>query len=340
MRRRSSISRPPAVPPPPTSKPWGCFVVLGLLVFGLNWAAEGFRWPWTDDEDRATSLVDAIQDGNYEAVREFVARGADVNHYPHGDGHYLFHTGDRRMISLLLDLGANPNARDHEGDTLLNELARSNDAENLRKAIAKGADLEARSTTYGSTALEDAIEQDRREAIEVLRAAGAVDPTVSAHNGRPLPADGGGPLAWVRGYVAAIHAQDRGGMAIYNHGLDPNREEDWTYMADWPGAQPLVPRLIEGYANEQRATLYVCGEAPAGFVVIWGYQLERRVVEALPERPLEPAGVDDSPGIWTLGRSWWLADRPAEECPPAPAAAAEAAPSGKETVRPGDDAPR
>lgn len=321
-RRRSVILRSPQVPPPPTPKPWGCW---GVLVIGglmaANMGIKGCSGWWLGNVDGATSLVDAIQDDNYEAVREYVERGADVNHYPHGDGHYIFHTGDRQMISLLLDLGANPNARDHEGDTLLQELARSNDTANLRKAIAKGADLEARSTTYGSTALEDAIQQDRTEAIEVLRAAGAIDPTVSRHNGEALPPGGGAPMAVVRGYIAAIHAQDREAMAIYNHNLDPANEDDWTYAAEWPSVQPLVPRLIEGFANERRATLYVCGETPAGFVAIWGYQLERHLAEALPERPVDEGGRD--PGVWTFADAWWLADRPASECP-APGEAASA----------------
>lgn len=282
----------------------------------------------------ATSkLVYLIQDDDLASLRWYtrLGRGLDPPLEP-GEGHPVFHTGNPDTLAFLIEAGIDPNARDHEGDTLLQERTRANDLANVERLIAKGVDLDATSREYGTTALEDAIHQEKTEIAALLRRSGARDATVDATRGAPLidePSESGGPMALIRRYHRAILEGDRETMARLAPGarkLDPAKEEDWTYSEDWQGVRPVVTHLVEGFTNSRAATVLVCGETRDGWIATWGFQLTRHLVEAGTgegaELPAEAgagptANAATSDGVWVIDSDWWISGAPAERCPAA-----------------------
>jgi hypothetical protein len=84
----------------------------------------------SDDPAEKTALVQAIESGVVDAVREAVesagdadAQRAAVNAEAPGTWHASLHTcaslGDVEVTKLLLELGADPNAEDIKGRTCL-----------------------------------------------------------------------------------------------------------------------------------------------------------------------------------------------------------------------------
>jgi ankyrin repeat protein len=94
--------------------------------------------------------------------------------------------GDASAVKALLDRGADANARDPHGNTLL-ALAANSDAipvETVRSLIDRGADLNAKDA-YGKTALDCAKLRGSTAVVELLEKAGAKE--------------GAAPAAFVRG---------------------------------------------------------------------------------------------------------------------------------------------
>ena len=70
---------------------------------------------------------------------------------------------------MLLEAGANPNARDESGQTPLHRAAGSGNAEAIEALAAAGANLEARNES-GQTPLHKAAERGTVEVVETLLA--------------------------------------------------------------------------------------------------------------------------------------------------------------------------
>lgn len=72
------------------------------------------------------------------------------------------------IVKLLLNHGADPNAREDSGFTPLHAAAQNGDVESLRALLFNGADAQAK-TAEGKLAMDYALEAGRNEAVEVLR---------------------------------------------------------------------------------------------------------------------------------------------------------------------------
>jgi ankyrin repeat protein len=151
-----------------------------------------------------TPLVDAVRQGDVQAVRAVLKAGADVNQ-PEGDGatplHWAAHrdstelvrvllgagasaqaandlgitplhlaaaNGNIETIRLLLEKRANANAAAASGVTPLMEAARHGSVDAVRLLIAHGAELNARESARGQTALMWAVSRQHADVVKVL----------------------------------------------------------------------------------------------------------------------------------------------------------------------------
>jgi ankyrin repeat protein len=129
-------------------------------------------------------LLEAIDKVELARVQELIEAGADVNFVNgQGDTPLLFAISlfsgtaeEVKVFGLLLEKGANPNARDSTGETLLHKAV--NDESELgidtghhiefaRLLLQYGADIEA-TNSCGDTALDDAIHMGWTDYIELL----------------------------------------------------------------------------------------------------------------------------------------------------------------------------
>src|SRR5215467_3860693 len=153
-------------------------------------------------------LSDAAKNGDREALRSLLQKGANVN-ATEGDGSTALHwasyrddldaadlliragakvnaandlgatplwtaceNGSEAMVRRLLAAGANPNAKLLSGETLVMVAARVGNAGVVEQLLAKGADPNARASR-GQTALMWAVAQEHPEVVKVLLAHGA-----------------------------------------------------------------------------------------------------------------------------------------------------------------------
>jgi ankyrin repeat protein len=159
--------------------------------------------------DVTVSLVDAVKEGNHEAVRALLARGNEVNR-PEPDGTTALHwavrasdaeavtlllragakvssanrygvkpltlaaiNGDAAIIQQLLKAGADPNTATSEGETALLTASRTGNVAAMKALIAHGANVNAREHWLGETALMWAAAENHADAVRTLVAAGA-----------------------------------------------------------------------------------------------------------------------------------------------------------------------
>ncbi|MEO8257759.1 MAG: ankyrin repeat domain-containing protein [Acidobacteriota bacterium] len=159
--------------------------------------------------DTQSSLIDAVKQGNREAVRALLAKPAELNR-PEPDGTTALHwavrandretvalliragakvsaanrygvkpltlaaiNGDAAIIEQLLKAGADPDTATAEGETALLTASRSGSVAAIKALIAHGANVNAREHWLGETALMWAAAEDHAEAVRTLVAAGA-----------------------------------------------------------------------------------------------------------------------------------------------------------------------
>ena len=157
-----------------------------------------------------SALVQAVKDGNTDAVRAIVSkRAAEVNALePDGTTplHWAAHfdnlaaadvlikagakvqapnryamtplwlaavNGSAAMVERLLAAGADPNTKMPEGDTVLMTAARTGNVAVVRSLLRKGADVNAKEEWKGQTALMWAAASNNTATVEALIEAGA-----------------------------------------------------------------------------------------------------------------------------------------------------------------------
>ncbi len=163
------------------------------------------------DKKKEPPLIQAVQAGDLKKAQKLIARGANVNQTDDVGFSALSIAagrGDENMTKLLLDAGANVNARsatlndtalaraaqtgnaptvralleagahindkDGSGWTPLFNAALKGDAEIAEALLAAGADVNARSSS-GWTALKEAQMRRHDNIVERLKSAGAID---------------------------------------------------------------------------------------------------------------------------------------------------------------------
>jgi ankyrin repeat protein len=124
---------------------------------------------------RATSyLPDAVQLGNRQIVEVLIQAGADPNFRGNGKDPALLSLSEKATPELIHDLilaGAKLNARDDYGDNAVMTAARSSNAAALKELIGAGAQLNA-TNSAGETALFAAARSNSSEVLVLLLEAG------------------------------------------------------------------------------------------------------------------------------------------------------------------------
>lgn len=123
----------------------------------------------------AGDLFHAVEIGNYEKVKELIARSVDVNERNTDGATPLFAAAladDLAIARLLIESGANPNAVTNAGATPLSSAASSGKAAVVELLIDSGANVEAK-TAESFTPMMSAAQNGHRGVVQALVQAGA-----------------------------------------------------------------------------------------------------------------------------------------------------------------------
>ena len=120
-------------------------------------------------------LIEAIKEGDIEAVKQAIAAGTDVNAPDIGELtplHSAAAEGHKDVVELLIANGADVNAKNSGGDgvsTPLHNAAMEGHKEIVELLIANGADVNAIDDFYKATPLDYAVDEGKEETADRLR---------------------------------------------------------------------------------------------------------------------------------------------------------------------------
>jgi hypothetical protein len=213
---------------------------------------------------------EAIRRGDLGAAQQMAARGTPVN-VPDLEGKTpLAIAADEATAAWLLANGADANAADEHGTTVLMEQATLGHGAVVKLLIAKGARLDDVDPRYHMSALQYADYTEHLDVAQILRDAGAHDDTVTEKNGTPL-GDDDPPVRAALAYLDALFANDRDAMSkLWLH-----EEFDDADLAKYRSSRPHPAHLWRGFSNDRAATLELRGKDPDGGSVTWRYDLSR-----------------------------------------------------------------
>ena len=116
------------------------------------------------------ALHAAIDKNDHALVRVLIEGGADVNAKDvFGDSplHEAIDKGDGGLVSLLVESGANVNAKNAFGDPALHRAILRGDKDLVRILLDAGADVNLRNA-FGDSALERAVSEGDAEILQIL----------------------------------------------------------------------------------------------------------------------------------------------------------------------------
>ena len=120
------------------------------------------------------AIHEAIAKDDEESLRILVESGADVDARDlFGDPalHAAIKENDPEMVRILVEAGANVDARNSFGDPALHRAILKGNSEMVRILVDAGADVKI-TNTFGDSALNRAIREGNKEIVQILADAG------------------------------------------------------------------------------------------------------------------------------------------------------------------------
>jgi TonB family protein len=139
------------------------------------------------DEPGVTELMQAARDGERAAAKVLLNNGANVNakdSYGWTALIYASAKGDADIVKALLDKGADANAKSKDGYTGLHTAAQYGHKSVVKTLLENGADINAENDE-GDTPLTVAVRSNNKGVAELLKKSGAIE---STHVAKPSPA--------------------------------------------------------------------------------------------------------------------------------------------------------
>ena len=216
---------------------------------------------------------DAARGGDLTRLAGLVSAGVPVDVRDQEDRTPLAVTPSVVTATWLIEKGADVNARNDAGQTVLMQQAEAGNAAVVQKLVRSGAALDAVDARFKLTALAYALHNERMDVVQLLREAGAHDDTVTERNGTSL-AEMDAPVRAAHAYLDAVFAADAAKLRTLATG--PVMSFDRIDFNEWKAARPHPSRLVSGWANNDAATLELRGPNADRTMVTWRYDLVRQ----------------------------------------------------------------
>ena len=137
----------------------------------------------------AAPLHEASEEGDYARAERLLKWGenVDIQNVPYKQRplHLAVYNEHPRIVKLLLEYGANPNARMNNGQTPIFIASYFGDLKSMKMLIEHGADVNVKDH-LGNTPLHKAAEGDSPKAAELLLSHGADIHAVDKEGNTPL----------------------------------------------------------------------------------------------------------------------------------------------------------
>ncbi len=141
-------------------------------------------------ENFHTPLHGVAYSGHKEVVMLLLQKGADINaKNPHGDTplHHAVSEGHKEVVKLLLQKGADVTAKNCNGYTPLHFAAHSGYTDIVEMFIEQGADITVKNDIhFNNTALHYAARDGHKKTVELLLAKGADVNALNEYGSNPL----------------------------------------------------------------------------------------------------------------------------------------------------------
>ncbi len=181
----------------------------------------------------------ACKEGNTDYVLSFLDRGGDPNEVINGWHERALHLaasrGNLSVIPVLLEYGADTEARDYRGQTPLSVAAWWGNTEACKLLLAGGAVVDAQDNR-GATPLWYAARNGHHQVVELLLKHGAS--TVSAESD-----DGSGPLSPLEAGV--LSGDRRTCRSLIQAGMDPDGSDESFWSPLTLAVQREMPDMVE-----------------------------------------------------------------------------------------------
>jgi ankyrin repeat protein/beta-lactamase regulating signal transducer with metallopeptidase domain len=236
-------------------------------------------------------MFDAVRKGDAATVQELISQGVDPNKVQDRGQPLIFAAGSPDVVKILLQHGANPNARNSQNDSALCFLLRNHPKESVaiaRVLLEHGADPNIRSGEMEETPLMDApdgatvdllIQHGADIHLKMTNGSGVLD-IASNHaldyfqsllrHGIPFDAKKDGPTLLLRAsWTSNLPIMQE----MIDRGVDPNVEGVWAIVNGKPDL--MLPIRAAAVDNQTQA---------AKFLLAHGAKADEDMVTALHNR--------------------------------------------------------